>query len=197
MTDAQQNTLRADIEAAAGRADVAAAVESVYADLQAQIDARRPRCDASGRCCKFESFGHRLYVTSIELAAFLRARRAEGERRKADGEADSGATTPSASESPSPALRYDGCPYQIDGLCSVHAVRPFGCRVFFCDPTADDWQEEQYRVHHVRLKLLHEELGVTYAYIEWREALSLLDLGRVGPAPPARPPDPRLKLFPG
>ena len=62
---------REHVYRAAGRSAVRQAVERIYADLQAQIDLRRPRCDASGRCCRFEEFGHRLFVTTMELATFI------------------------------------------------------------------------------------------------------------------------------
>jgi hypothetical protein len=49
-----------------------------------------------------------------------------------------------------------------------------GCRIFFCDATRDDWQHERYERFHGDLKRLHEELGVPYLYVEWREALRAL-----------------------
>jgi hypothetical protein len=56
-------------------------------------------------------------------------------------------------------------------LCSVHTIRPFGCRIFFCDATATDWLAEQYERFHARIRRLHEELAVPYFYVEWREGL--------------------------
>src|SRR3954454_15084375 len=143
ISDLQQIVYRA-----AGREEVRRAVEGVYADLQTAIDQRRPLCSASGRCCRFEEFGHRLFVTTIELAAFLAS--APGHAEPWDG---------------------GGCPFQMSGLCSVHAIRPFGCRVFFCDPSSTECQSEQYERLHARLKRLHEELAIPYFYVEWRQAL--------------------------
>jgi Fe-S-cluster containining protein len=65
-----------------------------------------------------------------------------------------------------------GCPFQVGKLCGVHAVRPFGCRVFFCDPSSTRWLQEAYERFHERLKRLHDELGVAYFYVEWRQALA-------------------------
>jgi Fe-S-cluster containining protein len=156
--------LRQHVLAAATRKDVVRAVHELYADLQREIDNRRPRCEASGRCCRFEEFGHRLYVTTIELAAFLADRR--------------------SGQSPA-TLHWDGtgCPYQVDGLCSVHAIRPFGCRIFFCDASSSDWQRVQYERFHARIKRLHEDMGIAYLYVEWREALAALNLAH-GPNNP-------------
>jgi len=147
----------AQVYRAAGRSEVRDAVVKVYEDLQREIDARRPRCDASGRCCRFEEFDHRLFVTTIELATFLYELETRDwpPREKWNGA---------------------GCPFQVGGLCSVHPIRPYGCRIFFCDATAASWQHEQYERFHARLKRLHQELDVPYIYMEWRSALRALDL---------------------
>ena len=152
-----QDALSAAVRAAAGRADVRDAVEGVYRDLAAKIDQRRPVCVVSGRCCKFEEYGHRLYVTTLELAAFVH-----------------GFETGVRNETLTAAMKdWDGtgCPFQIAKLCGVHAIRPFGCRIYFCDATATQWQQEAYELFHARLKRLHEELEVPYFYAEWRQAL--------------------------
>jgi Fe-S-cluster containining protein len=142
--------LREAVEQAAVRTEVREAIARVYADLQTEIDRRRPKCEMSGRCCRFDEYGHRLYVTTMELAAFL--------------------PPPARGEGTS------GCPFQLDGVCTVHAIRPFGCRVFFCDETATDWQHEQYERFHSQIKRLHEQFDVPYVYIEWRAALRELGL---------------------
>lgn len=135
---------------AADRPEVSERVAEMYIQLQDRIDQRRPVCEMSGRCCRFEEYGHRLYVTTIELAAFVRQLRR-----------------------PIP-ISTSGCPFQAGKLCTVHTIRPFGCRVFFCDPTSQSWQQEQYEHFHARMKSLHEEFGVPYSYIEWRAALEAM-----------------------
>jgi Fe-S-cluster containining protein len=139
---------------ASRRPEVLAAVRTFYDDVQKSIDARRPVCAVSGRCCRFEEFGHRLYVTTIELAHFVRSH--AGDVVNAwDG---------------------TGCPFQRAKLCTVHTIRPFGCRMFFCDATSTQWQNDAYERFHARLKGLHEELNVPYFYVEWRVALRALGL---------------------
>jgi Fe-S-cluster containining protein len=66
----------------------------------------------------------------------------------------------------------------VAGRCTVHDIRPFGCRIFFCDKTSTQWQQEQYEVFHQTIKRLHTTLGVPYCYAEWRWALGALGLGR-------------------
>jgi len=146
--------LRDAVREASVRADVRLAVECVYEQLQDAIDLRRPRCDASGRCCRFEEFGHRLFVTTMELATFLaKAPPVPGEW---------GGT---------------GCPFQSNRLCDVHTIRPLGCRIFFCDPSAGEWQAEQYERFHRQIKRLHDDLAVPYLYVEWRQGLRAAGLG--------------------
>jgi len=166
--DEMGHDLRQAVSAARGRPEVRAAVEAVYAGVSEAVARRQPRCEASGRCCRFESYGHRLYVTTLELAVFADA-------------ISSAAGPEEAVKSPEgPRVRLpvrdvrgteDGCRFQVDGLCSVHANRPFGCRMFYCDPEAERWQQAQYEHFHEQLKRAHERLGVAYRYVEWRAAL--------------------------
>ena len=152
LTADQQIVLRDAVRIAQAVPALSERIDALYADVQRQIDARRPRCDVSGKCCKFDTFGHLLFLTTVELAAFDLRR------------------------PPNDLPDADGCRYQINGLCTAHEVRPFGCRVFFCDITAEQWQEDQYEHFHTRLKHLHDELAVPYLYVEWRQGLTTLDM---------------------
>jgi Fe-S-cluster containining protein len=149
------------IHQASARPEVRQAVGELYAAVQREIDARRPRCEISGRCCRFEEYGHRLFVTTIELAAFA----CEVEQQRTSGKLRS-------------AVEWDGtgCPFQVGKLCGVHTIRPFGCRMFFCDATATDWQNQTYERFHADMRRLHDELRVPYRYVEWRAALRALNL---------------------
>ena len=165
-------TLAIAVRAASARPEVEAAVQALYADVQSAIDARRPACAVSGRCCRFEEYGHRLYVTTLELAAFLAAQ--EGDAPAEPGPGESKLRLGRSLALPlmdSATWDGTGCPFQRARLCSVHAIRPFGCRIFFCDATSDGWQHARYEEFHAELKRLHEELAVPYRYVEWREAL--------------------------
>lgn len=150
------------VNAAALRIEVGEAVQAVYRRLQEQIDRRQPICVLSGRCCRFEEYGHRLFVTTMEMAAFA-------------GEFQRYSKSPQLSDAIG---RWDGqgCPFQIGKLCGVHTLRPFGCRVFFCDPTSTEWQNHVYETLHAELKLQHEVLAVPYFYVEWRRALRAMKL---------------------
>jgi len=152
--------LREAVLAAAKRTEVREAVDGVYAALEAETRLRQPICIVSGRCCRFEEYGHRLYVTTLELARFVADLRIES----------------------SPGWDGTGCPFQKAKLCGVHGIRPFGCRIFFCDASSTEWQHEQYERLHARLRGLHDELEVPYFYVEWRHALGEMGLAAIGPA---------------
>ncbi|MEM9347150.1 MAG: hypothetical protein AAGB26_11095 [Planctomycetota bacterium] len=149
----------------------------MYADLDAAVAERRPVCNASGRCCRFEEYGHRLYVTGLEIAWFVRALAPPVSK---NNDADTPCVVessftlrqlkPTASYQP-PAITPN-CPYQIDGLCSTHAIRPLGCRTFFCEEGTESWQQETTERFLDRLKALHAEYDLPYAYMEWRAGLA-------------------------
>ena len=135
------------------------ALRTLYTDLDAAVTARGPTCWQSGKCCNFQAYGHRLYVTALEIAWFLRQ------------------AGPPAQETPAglslPQFQPDTptCAYQIDGLCSTHAVRPLGCRVFFCQQGTEQWQNELYESFLTRLRELHDQHTLPYRYMEWRTGL--------------------------
>ena len=137
-------------------------VAEVLAAAAADIAGRKPVCLASGKCCQFEKYGHRLYVTTLELAWFLRVHGGQ----KTEAAKGAGLLKQFFAQEQS-----EGCPYQVGGLCTAREARPLGCRVYFCDANAQGWQNDVYELYHRQLVALHEEFGVEYFYVEWREGL--------------------------
>lgn len=90
-------------------------LKALYAAIDAEVAAAAPRCQISGRCCRFREYDHTLFVAEIEAALLL-------------------------AEAPPPARPLDddgaSCPWQdAAGRCTARDARPSGCRVFFCDPS--------------------------------------------------------------
>ena len=162
-------------------------IRTLYADLDAQVKANpQAVCNASGRCCKFNTYDHLLYVTGLEIAWFLlnHANPPETQAAKRASNTTESVVLPvlPTAQSPLPKARDslpDACRYQIDGLCSTHAIRPLGCRVFFCQSTTEAWQHDTYEHFLKRLTDLHEAHGVAYRYMEWRAGLIEAD-GHLG-----------------
>lgn len=142
--------------AAACNPAIAAELEGVYAYIQAQVESRAPVCEQSGRCCNFEEYQHRLYVTGLEAAYTLK--RLE---------------SPLVNAEISAARERGGCPFQIQKRCGVHSIRPQGCRIYYCDPTAQGWQEELCERTLAEVRRIHDRHGIPYRYGEWRAMLEM------------------------
>ncbi len=82
----------------------------IYAGVDVETADRD--CKRCGRCCHFESYGHRVYATRLE-ALYLLAR---------------------CGAPPRP-LTGKRCGYQDGALCTARTGRVLGCRTFFCDDT--------------------------------------------------------------
>ncbi|MBI1335930.1 MAG: hypothetical protein GC164_03095 [Phycisphaera sp.] len=135
------------------RSEIHSAIVDLFRGLDAQVAARGPTCWTSGKCCNFDAYGHRLYVTGLEIAWVIAQLPAE--------------------QLPNPqAIDLKGpCVFQTDKLCTVHAIRPMGCRVFFCQRGTQEWQQELYESFLGKLRGLHDRFGLPYAYMEWRVGL--------------------------
>lgn len=156
--DASEAELVAAWRAAADDPAIGAALRSLHAIVANEVRQRRPICLASGRCCHFEAHGHRLYVTGLEAAWCVRERAARGSITTLDQIAQ--------------ARERGDCPYLVNGrLCGAHAERPLGCRIYFCDRSAQAWQQDLYERTHRVLVELHERHAIPYRYGEWRGML--------------------------
>lgn len=127
------------------------AVEEIYQHLQSQLDQTNPHCSACGQCCDFESFGHRLYLTTPELLYF-NARLAE--HRLAPRPMTGGI-----------------CPWRVDGKCTVYAWRFAGCRIFTCTGDAD-LQSRLSEDILSQMKRICQTLNLPYQYRDLRTALN-------------------------
>ncbi|MEM9064810.1 MAG: YkgJ family cysteine cluster protein [Planctomycetota bacterium] len=149
MTDLEA---RAWIDAARDP-EVSASLEAIYCMIADQVEARGPACWASGRCCNFKKTGHLLYVTGLEAAWTVSRSRSPSVDEIAEAHA------------------LGGCPFQDRNLCGVHPHRPLGCRVYFCDRSAQRWQHALTERTLDALRRLHERRSLPYAYGEWRSLL--------------------------
>jgi len=139
------------------------------------VRVHRPICLASGVCCNFDRFGHRMYVSGLE-AAFVVARIDAARRARA--------ANPLRILDVDAARGRGDCPYLVtrsgdpsgSAFCGEHEERPLGCRIFYCDRGADgrgdEWQSDLYEAMHREIIALHEAVDAPYRYLEWRDALA-------------------------
>ncbi len=107
------------------------------------------QCDTCGKCCDFESFDHRLFVTTPELI-YLAVTLGDG------------------SIKPMPASR---CPYNIGGKCQVYEHRFAGCRIFCCKADAH-FQSRLSESAVAKFKSTCMEFQIPYRYSDLATALN-------------------------
>ena len=133
-------------------APVVRKVAAVYAWLEGQFRLQPELagpCESCGRCCDFDAFDHRLFVTPPELM-YLTAHLGRDNIK------------------PMPAGR---CPYNVAGKCTIYEHRFAGCRIFCCKGDVD-FQCELSEAVLKRLKLLCAEFGIPYHYMDLAAALN-------------------------
>jgi hypothetical protein len=140
---------------AAERRDVRDAMQTFYDETDRRIAALPYTCWNKGECCRFGQFGHRLYVTTLEAACFI-------------------AEAPDLTQ-PFPAITEDACPCAHDNQCNARDRRPLGCRIFYCDPAARDWQAPLNEELLKRLREMHDQYDVPYIYADWMQVLKAIE----------------------
>lgn len=150
--------------------DVKRRVLDIYAEAGAAIAAAGPRCEASGRCCRFEEYGHTLFLSHFEAEVLL-------------------ASAP-AYETP---VTRAFCPFQVDNLCTARDARPLGCRIYFCDPGYQDTGNAITEASLKRLKQLADDTGTGWRYAPLHVFLNEADRPNVDRSVPD-PTAPRLPL---
>ena len=143
------------------------ALEALYEELDRELPRWGFTCSASGNCCDFDAYGHRLYVSRLEAEHFFR-------------------------QAPPTRANQDArqCPaWGPDRLCTARAGRMLGCRTYYCPPYPRGVPEELHSRYDQRIKALHERFGLPYAYRDitaW--AADRWPAG--SPGGPAEPDDP-------
>ena len=116
-------------------------LEAIYQDIDSDVDRMKPRCRASGDCCRFAEFGHTLFLTELEAEYLF------------------------APGVPVLALNdLKACPFQQGGLCTARNRRPLGCRIYYCDEKTHDQQLDLSENYIAKLKTLHDHSGRAWKY---------------------------------
>jgi Fe-S-cluster containining protein len=120
---------------------IIAAVADVYRWIAEQTGENS--CHACGKCCDFEAYGHRLYVSTPEII-YLESR---------------------IGRENMPPMQSSACPWRRQDKCTIHQHRFAGCRIFFCkgDPQKQsEISEEAIK----RLKKICDDFSLTYRYAQ-------------------------------
>jgi Fe-S-cluster containining protein len=166
----------ASIQQASTNPALLSELDAFFGELDLRIADHQPVCRNRGACCKFDAFGHKLYVTTLELA-FFRAHHAD-RLRPEDSPSEPQHRSAAAlglldrNTNDSGSGSGQSCPFQDNGLCTTREGRPLGCRVFFCESADEGWQSELTEWALARLREMHERFDIPYAYSEWLAALA-------------------------
>ncbi len=125
-------------------------LEAVYAELESDLASLTPRCELSGRCCRFREYDHQLWTTRLELEYLM------------------------SKQGPPPPGEEGVCPWLQEGRCSVRDHRMLGCRIYFCNDSFRSSMGPLYEKHHARLRDLHRRHDVPYDYFELSDGLRRL-----------------------
>ena len=106
-------------------------------------------CRACGKCCDFDSFDHRLFITTPEIHYF-------------NSKIDIGNLKP---------MVNGNCPYNIDGKCSVYEHRFAGCRIFSCKGDSD-FQSSLSETALGKVKSLCTDYNIPYRYVDLKTGLN-------------------------
>ena len=121
-------------------------VQLVYDWLDSEIrgnESFADNCKGCGECCDFDSFDHRLFITTPELKYLLDKLGVDKLEAMASG----------------------CCPYNINGKCTVYEYRFAGCRIFYCnaDKEFQSWLSESALA---KFKSICEDFQIPYRYME-------------------------------
>ena len=121
----------------------------LYSDLEYDIQKAGPICELSGRCCRFDEYGHTLFLSNIESELFF-------------------------SRPPKQSITEDDnrCPYQEGALCTARENRPLGCRIFFCDPSYQQKASELSEEYLGRLKSLATRYDEPWQYAPLKQMVN-------------------------
>lgn len=129
-------------------------VAEIYGWLDMQICENADlagRCDVCGKCCDFDGFDHRLFITPPELMYLAANHGTENIKL----------------------MPTNRCPYNIDGKCTIYEHRFASCRIFYCNADVD-FQGELSESALEKFKSLCTEFQIPYRYIDLATALNSL-----------------------
>ena len=149
-------------------------VGHIYEWLDEQLNANNVKagvCGICGKCCDFESYDHRLYVTTPEMIYFADKLTGSDVIASAAKQSHTERSAEPVSETLTKNKMPTGrCPYQVNGKCTVYPYRFAACRIFCCKADAD-FQSDLTETAVKKFKMLCEKFQIPYRYVDLPTAL--------------------------
>ena len=131
---------------------VVESVAEIYRWLDVRIEEQvklADKCEVCGRCCDFDAFGHRLFVTTPELMYL------------------------SAKYKVIKPMTTGRCPWQEDNKCTIYDCRFASCRIFCCKGDSE-FQGRLTEETLGKLKSICVKFGIGYRYMDLPSAVKWL-----------------------
>ncbi|PKL47368.1 MAG: hypothetical protein CVV39_05795 [Planctomycetes bacterium HGW-Planctomycetes-1] len=137
-------------------------VSQIYDWLDSQIKSMNVECQTCGKCCNFDAFGHKLFITTPELLYFKKNIVISSE-------------VPINRDGAEKSIQKNICPYLKDGKCAARNFRFAGCRIFFCKADSEKINKLSEQAIE-KFKTLCDEYNFPYRYVNLATALNKFDL---------------------
>jgi len=138
-----------------------AELEALYKRVDGELGSGRA-CRACGRCCHFDTYGHRLYATYLEALYLV------------------------AKNGPPPGpFDADTCGYQAGDACAAREGRVLGCRTFFCIDAGGE-NRESYERALAEIRRISDAFRVPWDYRTLAENVARIPAAADASRRPAR-----------
>lgn len=118
------------------------ALNSLYKELQEELVPLPAKCYGCGKCCNFKENGMQLFVQKLERDLIMEETGVE------------------------PFLQKLGnCNFQENGLCTIHSIRPLGCRTYFSEAPNSVAHQDLYEKVHKKIKSIGTQNQIEYEFV--------------------------------
>lgn len=127
-------------------------VEEIYNNIHQELSENTNEsesCNACGKCCNFEKYDHRLFLTTPEMI-YLKEKLKPQKLKK---------------------MTTGICPYNSDGKCQIYNLRFAGCRIFCCNSN-ENLQAELSESAIRSFKKICPQFQIPYLYTDLKTALN-------------------------
>ena len=124
-------------------------LKDLYEQVDSELSSVQPECSACGKCCDFETSGHQVWASEIEIEYLL-------------------TNAPAAYPQN---LEQGKCPYWRDNKCAAHNFRLLGCRAFHHDKDSQEKCREIYEKYLARIKLIVVNENLRWRYDNFLSAI--------------------------